>query len=165
MSGYSGGGGGEGDQTINSLPARDNYGNSSGQPLPPSFEEVIPNERDLIILQECRSFVRAFAFGTIAAVATSYAFPRHGKLAPHLKDGSLIKVWHGQCRLHFRLDVLHGNVLGENQAFHDTSDHAASGRSRSAYDPVLRRTQKEKSAERKHGSRKDASAAGGLSRG
>jgi len=94
MSGYSGGGGGEGDQTINSLPARDNYGNSSGQPLPPSFEEVIPNKRDFI-LQECQrdSRVRAFAFGTIAAVATSYAFPRHGKLAPHLKDGSLIKVW------------------------------------------------------------------------
>jgi len=95
MSGYSGGGGGEGDQTINSLPARDNYGNSSGQPLPPSFEEVIPNERDLIILQECQrdSLVRAFAFGTITAVATSYAFPRHGKLAPHLKDGSFFKVW------------------------------------------------------------------------
>jgi len=95
MSGYSrGGGGGEGDQTINSLPARDNYGNASGQPLPPSVDEVIPNERDLIILQECqRDSVkeRCAPFAAIGAGLTHFAV-HSGKLAPHPRYGSLFKV-------------------------------------------------------------------------
>jgi len=96
MSGDSGGAAAvAGDQTINSLPARDGYGGAARQqPLPPYVDEVIPNERDLIILQECqRDSVkeRCAPMAAVAAGLTHFAV-HSGKLAPHPRFGSLFKV-------------------------------------------------------------------------